>query len=68
MRYLVRVHGHLSRDLVSAFPQMVPAEGPAETVLRGELPDQSALMGILHHLDEMGVAIAAVIELPDGEE
>jgi hypothetical protein len=36
-----------------------------ETVLHGQLPDQSALAGVLSHLDELGIEIVDVTLVPD---
>ena len=36
-----------------------------ETVLHGRLPDQSALAGVLAHLDELGIEIVDVSLVPE---
>ena len=38
---------------------------PVQTLLWGALPDQAALQGVLDHLDELGVEILEVNQLPD---
>ncbi|MEU7908443.1 hypothetical protein [Actinoplanes sp. NPDC049118] len=60
--YLIRVAGHLSDELLAAFPLL---SAQPQTVLRGELPDQSALSDVLGRLDELGVQIAEVVYLPE---
>lgn len=64
--YAIRVDGHLSEGLVSAFSGLVARPCPAQTILVGELPDQSALLGVLLHLDEVGVHLVDVQLLPAG--
>ena len=61
--YVIRVAGHLSDDLLTAFPHLL-AEQPCQTLLHGQLPDQAALTGVLNHLDELGVEIVEVLLVP----
>ena len=63
--YAIRVSGRLSDALVSAFPTMRHQPLPVQTLLWGDLPDQAALQGVLDHLDELGVEILEVNQLPD---
>jgi hypothetical protein len=63
-QYVIRVTGRLSDDLLSAFPTLLAEVEPVNTVLYGTLPDQSALTGVLDHLDELGVEILAVTQIP----
>lgn len=62
--YVIRVSGALSDDLLSAFPSLRSDREPVRTVLHGELPDQAALTGVLDHLDELGVQIVEVMQVP----
>ena len=62
--YVIRVVGHLSDDLLTAFPTLLAEEQPVQTLLHGHLPDQSALSGVLNHLDELGVEIVEVLLVP----
>jgi hypothetical protein len=64
MHYVIRVAGHLSDDLLTAFPTMVATMQPVTTVLHGPLPDQAALTGVLNRLDELGVEIVEMTEVP----
>ena len=67
--YIIRVSGRLSDALLSAFPSLRGQPLPVQTVMRGELPDQAALQGVLNRLDELGVEIVSVDKLPpDGAE
>ncbi len=65
--YVIRVSGRLSDALLTAFPSLRAYAVPVQTVMRGELPDQSALQGVLNRLDELGVEIVAVEKLPRAE-
>jgi hypothetical protein len=64
MHYVIRVAGHLSDDLLTAFPSLMATTQPVTTVLHGPLPDQAALTGVLNRLDELGVQIVEMIEVP----
>jgi hypothetical protein len=66
--YLIRVGGRLSARLLGAFPTLHAQIEPVHTTLMGRLPDQSALTGVLNHLDELGVEIVEVIRLPEDED
>jgi hypothetical protein len=65
--YLIRVAGRLSARLLWTFPTLRARVDPVQTTLMGPLPDQSALTGVLNHLDELGVEIVEVIRLPDDD-
>ena len=60
--YLIRVAGHLSDELLSAFPLL---SAQPQTVLRGEVPNQAVLSDVLLRLDELGVQIVEVVYLPE---
>jgi len=62
--YVIRVTGALSEELLTAFPDLLVNREPVQTVLHGELPDQAALTGVLDHLDELGVQILEVVQVP----
>lgn len=63
--YLIRVSGALSEELLSAFPNLLVERAPVQTLLHGQLPDQAALTGVLDHLDELGIQIVEVMQVPD---
>jgi hypothetical protein len=65
--YAIRVTGQLSDALVTAFPTLKQQPLPVQTLLWGPLPDQAALQGVLDHLDELGVEILEVTQLPERE-
>jgi len=59
-QYEIRVRGLLSDRLLSAFPEMRARIRDHETVLTGELPDQSALHGVLGRIEELGLELLEV--------
>jgi hypothetical protein len=63
MRYEFRVDGVLSDEARSNFVDMRIIELPPQTVLDGEVIDESHLHGILAQLAALGVAVVSV--LPD---
>lgn len=62
--YLIRVEGEISRDLLSAFPQLRTDVELVQTVLCGSVTDPAELTGILNHLNEIGVEIVNVVRIP----
>ena len=64
-QYVIRVTGALSDDLLTAFPTLVATVQPVTTVLHGPLPDQGALAGVLDLLDELGVNIVEMMQVPN---
>ena len=62
--YAFRVRGRLSPDIIAALHPL-EAEAPVtETVLRGEVPDQAALHGLIARLEQLGVELLALQRLP----
>ncbi len=59
-QYEIRVRGHLSDRLLSAFPEMHGRLTDHETVLTGDLPDQSALHGVLGRIEALGLELLEV--------
>jgi hypothetical protein len=59
-QYEIRVRGLLSDRLLSAFPEMHARIRDHETVLTGELPDQSALHGVLGRIEALGLELLEV--------
>ena len=65
--YTIRVDGHLGVLALSAFPGITPRESGAHTVLTGWL-DQSALYGVLHQLEALGLVLLEVSHMePHGD-
>jgi hypothetical protein len=65
VRYAVRVRGHW-RDAVTVASQegLEVAVDPVRTVLRGLLPDQAALLGILAKARLLDLELVEVRRLP----
>ena len=61
MHYQVRVRGRLSETILVAFPDLRVQMLGSETVLAGELPDQAALFGVLHRIEELGLDLLEVL-------
>jgi hypothetical protein len=65
VRYALWVRGHRD-DVVAVASQegLEVADDPARTVLRGRLPDQCALLGILAKARLLGLELVEVRRLP----
>jgi hypothetical protein len=55
--YEIRIKGRLSDSLSEAFEDFTAAVRPAETVIRGELRDQSELHGVLDRIQSLGLEL-----------
>ena len=64
-RFEIHVRGEVPPDLLDELEHMTAVEVPAETVLRGVLPDQSALFGVLARLQNLGLELIEVRRLGD---
>src|SRR5689334_9599401 len=61
--YEVRIGGHLDARWASSFPGMaLSRQDDGTTVLRGALPDQAALHGVLARLRDAGVPLLSVTQ------
>jgi hypothetical protein len=60
--YEIRINGHLGETVLSAFPAMTSQRRGAHTVLTGLL-DQSALFGVLSHVEALGLDLLEVRRL-----
>jgi hypothetical protein len=60
--YMIRINGHLGAMMLSAFPEMVPHQHGAHTVLTGFL-DRSALYGVLAEVEALGHDLLEVRQL-----
>ena len=56
-RYEIRISGHLSRPVLLAFPALHAETHGGDTFLRGELPDRSALYGVLARIEDLGLEL-----------
>jgi hypothetical protein len=63
-RYEIRLAGHLDPRWASWFDGMtVATTASGTTVLRGEVPDQSALHGLLQRVRDLGLPLVSVCRL-----
>ena len=58
--YEILVRGHLGDLLLHAFPELEPETCGGDTILRGALPDQAALHGVLVELEALGIELLAL--------
>jgi hypothetical protein len=58
--YEIRVRGLLGPTLLEAFPDLAAHRQGQDTLLRGQLPDQSALYGVIHQLEALGLELLEV--------
>ena len=63
--YEIRIKGRLSDSLSGAFEDFNTAVKPAETVMRGQLRDQSELHGVLDQIQSLGLELIEVRRLED---
>lgn len=61
--YEIRVQGHLSPQRFSGFENLTANQADGETVLAGPFPDQSALLGLLNWLHDLGAVLVSVRQL-----
>jgi hypothetical protein len=62
--YEIRVQGHLSPQRFRRFEGLTVSHQPSgATVLTGSFPDQSALLGLLNWLHDLGIVLVAVERL-----
>jgi hypothetical protein len=63
--YEIRIKGRLSDSLTGTFEDFTAAVKPAETVMRGEVRDQSELHGVLDQIQSLGLELIEVRRLPE---
>jgi hypothetical protein len=63
-RYEIHVRGSLGPTMMQAFPTLAASRRGADTLLTGSLPDQSALYGVVHQLEALGLELLAIRRLP----
>lgn len=61
--YEIRIKGRLSDSLSETFEDFNSSVKPAETVMRGELRDQSELYGMLERIQSLGLELIEVRKL-----
>ena len=65
VNYEIRVRGRLSPSTLELFADLRTELRPVETVLIGELRDQSELHGVLVRLQDLGIELVEVRQLPE---
>lgn len=63
-RYEIRVRGAIGPTMMQAFPTLAAASRGQDTLLTGSLPDQSALHGVIHQLEALGLELLGIRCLP----
>jgi hypothetical protein len=63
-RYEIRVRGPIGPTLMQAFPALSAASRGKDTLLCGSLPDQSALYGVIHQFEALGLELLEIRCLP----
>ena len=66
-RYEIRVRGPIGPTMMEAFPTLAAIRSGQDTLLTGSLPDQSALYGVIHQLEALGLQLQEIRRLPTGE-
>ena len=64
-RYEFRVAGTLSERVQGAFDDMQVVVTPPETIIRGEIVDESHLHGMLALLRALGLHMVSMNQVPD---
>lgn len=59
-RYEIHISGLLGERLLDAFPELHAETRENTTVLVGDLPDQSALHGVLARIESLGLELLEV--------
>ncbi len=63
--YEICVHGELAGADLLELPGLDVTRQPAQTVLRGHIPDQAALHGVLQRLHSLGLELVEVREVSE---
>ena len=66
-RYQIRVRGPIGPTTMQAFPTLVMSRNGEDTLLTGRLVDQSALYGVIHQLEALGLQLQDIRRLPTGD-
>jgi hypothetical protein len=65
-RYEIRIRGPIGQTILAAFPALSARQVGGDTLLRGHLPDQAALYGVLHQIEALGLELVEV-RRPDAD-
>ena len=65
-RYEIRIKGHLDKRWTERFEGwLINFEGTGETLLIGEVCDQSALLGVLKTVRDSGMSLLSIIRMSE---
>lgn len=64
LRYEFRVSGLLSERTRDAFPDMTVVDAPPETIILGDVLDESHLHGVLALIQDLGLHVVSVNQIP----
>ena len=65
-RYEIRVRGPIGPTILQAFPTLTASRSGRDTLLTGIIPDQSALYGVIHQLEALGLQLLDVQARDEG--
>jgi hypothetical protein len=66
-RYEIRVRGPIGPTIMQAFPTLAASRSGQDTLLTGSLLDQSALYGVVHQFETLGLQLLEIRRLPTGD-
>jgi hypothetical protein len=66
-RYEIRVRGPIGPTMMEAFPTLAASRSAQDTLLIGSLPDESALYGVIHEVEALGLQLLGIRRLPTGD-
>ena len=66
-RYVFRVAGLVSERSRAAFPDMMVVDAPPETIITGEVRDESHLHGVLVMIQSLGLRVVSMQEVPPAQ-
>jgi hypothetical protein len=59
-QYEIRIRGPIGPTLLEAFPTLSVSHAGRDTLLCGQLPDQSALYGVIQQIEALGLELLEV--------
>jgi hypothetical protein len=62
--YEMRVRGPIGPTMMQAFPALAASRSGQDTLLTGSLVDESALYGVIHQLEALGLELVEIRRLP----
>jgi hypothetical protein len=65
--YQIRVRGPMGPTVMQAFLCLTATRSGHDTLLTGSLRDQSAVYGVIHQLEALGLQLLEIRRLPTGE-